>query len=85
MRKKAGFAGPPGLGGRESSVHRGNKPGEGEVKRSAHRVRPSQGGESLCCVHSRMHALIHTFIHLQGFIRGLGGGSSEAAQMHKAS
>lgn len=47
----------------QSSVHRGNKPGEGPVKGSNHRVRPFWvGKESLLC--SCIHACIHSYIHL---------------------
>ena len=46
------------VGGRESSLDRGNKPGEGEVKGSNDRVRPFLGEERVFVV------FIHSYIHL---------------------
>lgn len=65
-----GRAGPKGkgcvccflrLGGRESSVHSRNKPGEGVVKGSNHRMRPFWAGNVFVMfMHSRMPSFIHS-------------------------
>lgn len=46
-------------GGSKSSVHRGNKHGEEEVKGSNQSETVFGWRKTLCCVHALMHAFIH--------------------------